>query len=337
MIRRAAWFGIASLVAACSQTGLDPGDDAGVGTGSGGASVTGAAGSGGAHDGGSFDVGEGFCGNRIVDPAFGETCDDGNQVPGDGCSPLCQVECCWSCGSCSAGGPCVGTAVCGDGIRNGGEQCDDGNLVAGDGCAGACAVEDGWYCPIAGLRASRSAATAEDRRPRPATTRTTPTATAAPRPVSPSRPTRAVATASFRGPRPAKRMVARSPPSLVPQAAATCTTAATAPSTRARNATWVSLATSLATGTSGCTPACKRAHYCGDGIVDPGEICDFGAGNNDIRTFPPASNRARRTCPRPRVDAGGSGAVGVSAWRRRRPSTGPPPLPGAAGAPAARP
>jgi hypothetical protein len=28
----------------------------------------------------------------------------------------------------------------------------------------------------------------------------------------------------------------------------------------------------------GCTPACTRPHYCGDGIVDPayGEMCDFG-------------------------------------------------------------
>jgi cysteine-rich repeat protein len=31
-----------------------------------------------------------LCGNGILEP--GETCDDGNLIPGDGCSPLCQLE-----------------------------------------------------------------------------------------------------------------------------------------------------------------------------------------------------------------------------------------------------
>ena len=34
-------------------------------------------------------------------------------------------------------------------------------------------------------------------------------------------------------------------------------------------------------GSSGCTPGCKKPHYCGDGIVDAneGEQCDLGANN----------------------------------------------------------
>src|SRR5262249_44629523 len=31
-----------------------------------------------------------LCGEGVVDPP--ETCDDGNLIPGDGCSPLCQLE-----------------------------------------------------------------------------------------------------------------------------------------------------------------------------------------------------------------------------------------------------
>ena len=31
------------------------------------------------------------CGDRIVDPAAGEECDDGNAVPGDGCEPDCKL------------------------------------------------------------------------------------------------------------------------------------------------------------------------------------------------------------------------------------------------------
>ena len=32
------------------------------------------------------------CGNGIVDTAQGETCDDGNETPGDGCDASCQTE-----------------------------------------------------------------------------------------------------------------------------------------------------------------------------------------------------------------------------------------------------
>jgi len=33
-----------------------------------------------------------YCGDGILQPAFGEQCDDGNNVPGDGCSATCQIE-----------------------------------------------------------------------------------------------------------------------------------------------------------------------------------------------------------------------------------------------------
>lgn len=37
------------------------------------------------------------------------------------------------------------SAVCGDGVKEGGEDCDDGNLVDGDGCS-SCVVDFNWEC-----------------------------------------------------------------------------------------------------------------------------------------------------------------------------------------------
>jgi cysteine-rich repeat protein len=59
------------------------------------------------------------CGNGQVDD--GEQCDDGNQVPGDGCRADCTRE------------------ACGDGILDPAEGCDDGNTLDGDCCSSACA------------------------------------------------------------------------------------------------------------------------------------------------------------------------------------------------------
>jgi cysteine-rich repeat protein len=65
------------------------------------------------------------CGNCSVDA--GETCDDGNHVPGDGCSPGCRVE------------------GCGDSVVSANEDCDDGNTEFADGdlCTPACRERDG--------------------------------------------------------------------------------------------------------------------------------------------------------------------------------------------------
>ncbi len=71
-----------------------------------------------------------------------EPCDDGNDRPGDGCSPTCQVEPSCSAGNCSSS--------CGDGIIISGddEECDDGNTLDGDGCDGSCRAEEGWSCAL---------------------------------------------------------------------------------------------------------------------------------------------------------------------------------------------
>lgn len=89
---------------------------------------------------------------------FQEACDDGNDEPGDGCSPECTIEpqptgprC--GDGMVDAGEACddgnmsnvdaclngCSFATCGDGYqRKGVEECDDGNVMSGDGCARAC-------------------------------------------------------------------------------------------------------------------------------------------------------------------------------------------------------
>ncbi len=63
------------------------------------------------------------CGNRVID--FGEQCDDGNDVAGDGCD------------QCVADG-------CGNGVTEGSEQCDDGNNFGGDGCTADCFFEESF-------------------------------------------------------------------------------------------------------------------------------------------------------------------------------------------------
>lgn len=111
-----------------------------------------------------------LCGNAHMDP--GEVCDDGNNLPGDGCSPDCKSD--EKCGNgtldtpikdekgvlvrsdprnedcdtplaidpntgkfCSAACKFEG---CGNGVtdKEVGEVCDDGNTVGGDGCSADC-------------------------------------------------------------------------------------------------------------------------------------------------------------------------------------------------------
>jgi cysteine-rich repeat protein len=66
------------------------------------------------------------CGDGVVEAP--ETCDDGNNWPGDGCSPTCIIE-----------------PRCGNGIIEPGEQCDDGNTWGGDGCSWNCQIEPGYF------------------------------------------------------------------------------------------------------------------------------------------------------------------------------------------------
>ena len=77
------------------------------------------------------------CGDGKVEGT--ETCDDGNTLPNDGCSPTCHVE--PNCSS--ATGTCI--SKCGDGLVVN-EECDDGNTTNGDGCSSTCTVEPGYHC-----------------------------------------------------------------------------------------------------------------------------------------------------------------------------------------------
>jgi fibro-slime domain-containing protein len=109
-----------------------------------------------------------FCGDGSVNQPD-ETCDDGNPLPGDGCTGVCTTEPYFSCPP--AGGPCSSTLRCGDGIRSPGEACDDGNTAAGDGCAADCAlVEPGYFCPKAGEPCMRSEGACGDSKVQPGET-----------------------------------------------------------------------------------------------------------------------------------------------------------------------
>lgn len=75
------------------------------------------------------------CGNGVIER--GESCEDDNDRPFDGCY-ACATE-----PKCE-GGTCM--AVCGDGQRYDSEQCDDGNSNDGDGCSARCEYEKGFSC-----------------------------------------------------------------------------------------------------------------------------------------------------------------------------------------------
>ncbi|HEX7599473.1 MAG TPA: DUF4215 domain-containing protein, partial [Polyangia bacterium] len=86
------------------------------------------------------------CGDGLV--GVGETCDDGNLLPSDGCSATCQLEIGWICPA--PGQPCLQDAYCGNGRLDPGETCDDSNTQPGDGCTGVCQRERFYECPTPG-------------------------------------------------------------------------------------------------------------------------------------------------------------------------------------------
>ncbi len=89
------------------------------------------------------------CGDGEINLDPPEACDDGNSLPGDGCSGACIVEPFFECPT--PGSPCVSTITCGDGVIEPGEACDDGNVEDNDGCAGDCSeVEPGYSCRLTG-------------------------------------------------------------------------------------------------------------------------------------------------------------------------------------------
>ena len=137
-------FGGCAGVKQTGTTGTG-GNGNGSGTGKGGSTGTGGRV---VFDAAGFEIGDPTkCGNGVHDD--GESCDDGNQVGGDGCTPLCQVESGWICPQVGA---CTRNVVCGDGMVTAPfEACDDGNTVSGDGCSGDCKmVEPGWQCRVPG-------------------------------------------------------------------------------------------------------------------------------------------------------------------------------------------
>jgi fibro-slime domain-containing protein len=102
------------------------------------------------YDGGSVDVPNvPICGDSILEA--GETCDDGNAKPGDGCSGICTIEPGYICRTlgvlCT---PIAVAQVCGNSKIEGTETCDDGNTNNGDGCSAACVIEAAasgtWVC-----------------------------------------------------------------------------------------------------------------------------------------------------------------------------------------------
>ncbi len=94
------------------------------------------------------------CGDGKINLDPPEACDDGNSVPGDGCSGTCVIEAYHECPT--PGEPCISTIVCGDGVLGPGEACDDGNTASGDGCSDACnLVETGYVCREAGMPCTR--------------------------------------------------------------------------------------------------------------------------------------------------------------------------------------
>lgn len=86
---------------------------------------------------------EKLCGNSQLDDD--ESCDDGNDASGDGCSDACAIEDGYRCDK--AGKPCARIS-CGNGKLDAykGESCDDGNRIALDGCSPACQIERSWKC-----------------------------------------------------------------------------------------------------------------------------------------------------------------------------------------------
>lgn len=115
------------------------------------------------------------CGDGFIDTSAGETCEDGNDISGDGCEPgscrfscerdadchvsgcvvarcndahVCELEALpeeTSCGhdanqaGVCRGGACIPSS-CGNGMLDPGEACDDGNHEPGDGCEPDCTL-----------------------------------------------------------------------------------------------------------------------------------------------------------------------------------------------------
>lgn len=89
------------------------------------------------------------CGDGNIDTELSESCDDGNTLPGDGCTGICKVEPNWEC--LVPNKPCVLKIECGNGNIEAGEVCDDGDKIDDNGCNATCKVQSvNYVCPVAG-------------------------------------------------------------------------------------------------------------------------------------------------------------------------------------------
>ncbi len=133
---------------ACTAPGGGGDGDGDVGAGAGNGSGA-APGSGSSPGDGDITIIPMGCGDGTLQE--NESCDDGNEVSGDGCTAACQLELDWSCPT--VGQPCVSTVACGNSILTSTEACDDGNTVGGDGCSADCGtIEPGYQCRVPGAR-----------------------------------------------------------------------------------------------------------------------------------------------------------------------------------------
>ena len=85
-----------------------------------------------------------YCGDGKIFTLV-ENCDDGNDIPGDGCSDTCQQEDNFACKPVDGKSFCF-KILCGNGELNQNETCDDGNRLSGDGCSSSCLIEKGFQC-----------------------------------------------------------------------------------------------------------------------------------------------------------------------------------------------
>ena len=79
------------------------------------------------------------CGNGAVE--YGEQCDGGNALPGDGCSEACVWEGTTACVFDDDPLTPEPTNCCGNGAYEAFEECDDSNSEDGDGCSASCTNE----------------------------------------------------------------------------------------------------------------------------------------------------------------------------------------------------